>query len=396
MFVVLLCVNKKIMEQIFASDLETRLAIVKRNVEEIIGEEELIHLMKTNQPITHYIGFELSGKVHLGGLLCMAKVKDFMDAGFKITIFLADIHSWLNDKLGGDLSAIREIGVEYFKEAFAACFKCLGGDPSQLNFVLGSELYHNNDVYWYTMLKVCKKTTLSRMKRSISITGKQEGENVSFGLLIYPAMQAADALVLGVTMMHSGSDQRKAHVVVRDIAPPFVDKFGVKIKPIAIHHHLLLGLTKPSIWPIPTENKQELWTTLKMSKSKPNSAIFIHDSLEEIQKKINGAFCLPNETDFNPIIDWVKHLVFEVAPFGTKVQLTIKRDAEFGGDVVYNNYAQLERDFKEGKLHPMDLKDALTKWLIAFLEPARQHFASGKPKELLEKMNALQNKQSKN
>ncbi len=135
------------------------------------------------------------------------------------------------------------------------------------------------------------------------------------------------------------------------------------------------------------ENKQELWTALKMSKSKPKSAVFIHDSPEEIRAKIQNAFCLPRDTEFNPILDWIKHLVFRD---NTKQQaFVIKRDSNYGGDITYTTYDKLEQDFKEGKLHPFDLKNALSEWLIAFLEPARQHFSSGKPKELLEKMNEL-------
>jgi len=51
---------------------------------------------------------------------------------------------------------------------------------------------------------------------------------------------------------------------------------------------------------------------MKMSKSKPNTCIFIHDSPEEIRQKINGAFCPPKEVGFNPVLDWAKHLIFSL------------------------------------------------------------------------------------
>jgi len=126
-----------------------------------------IRLLDSGMKIKHYIGFEISGKIHLGtGLMCMSKVKDFMDAGINCSIFLADWHSWINDKLGGDREVIKKVAGGYFKEGLRASLKCLGGNPEKLKFVLGSDLYHNNDDYWATMVDVSKHTSLSRMKRS--------------------------------------------------------------------------------------------------------------------------------------------------------------------------------------------------------------------------------------
>lgn len=80
---------------------EEKFELVKRNTEEIIGEADLKKMLKEGGKLKHYIGFEISGKPHLGhGLVCMSKVKDFHDAGFEVSIFLADWHSWINNKLG--------------------------------------------------------------------------------------------------------------------------------------------------------------------------------------------------------------------------------------------------------------------------------------------------------
>src|SRR3989344_4377724 len=100
---------------------EERMALIKRNTEEIMTEEDLVALLKSGEKLKHYIGFEISGKPHLGhGLVCMAKVKDFVDAGIDCSVFLADWHSWINDKLGGDMNVIKKIGVPFFKEAIIA------------------------------------------------------------------------------------------------------------------------------------------------------------------------------------------------------------------------------------------------------------------------------------
>ncbi len=372
-------------------DVKKRFELIKNNTEEIMTEEDLKLLLDSGIKIKHYIGFEISGKIHLGtGLMCMSKVKDFMDAGIECSIFLADWHSWINDKLGGDREIIKRVAGGYFKEGLKASLKCFGGDPDKLKFVLGSDLYHNNDDYWATMVDVSKNTTLARMMRSITIMGRKEGESVDFAKLIYPPMQVADIFIQGINLPHAGLDQRKAQVIARDVAlkiktKPLLNEDGKAIKPVAVHHHLILGLGKPPVWPVPKDQLQELWSVLKMSKSKPDTCIFIHDSPEEIKRKINQAFCLEGEIEFNPILDWVKYLIFRDA----NSKLEVKRLEKFGGDVTYISYKELEEDFARKKLHPMDLKNSVAEKLTQILEPARKHFEQPKVKKMLEELEEL-------
>ncbi len=369
---------------------EERLELIKRNTEEILGEEDLIKLLGDGEKLKHYIGFEISGKPHLGhGLVCMSKVKDFHDAGIDVSIFLADWHSWINNKLGGDMEIIQKVGVPFFKEALIAAYKCVGGDEKDLKFVLGSELYHHNDEYWETMIDVSKNTTLARIQRSITIAGRKEGEGINFAIMIYPPMQVADIFAQGINIAHAGNDQRKAQVIARDVALQLKNclknKKGEKIKPVAVHGHLILGLQKPSVWPIPKENMQELWSQMKMSKSIPTSAIYMTDSSEEVDKKILGAFCPEGEIDFNPLIDWAKYLVF----INGEATLEIKRPEKFGGNKTYISFEELKKDFVEKKLHPMDLKSAMAEKINEILKPAREHFAQSRVKKLKEEMDKL-------
>ena len=227
---------------------DEKFELIKRGTEEILTEDSLKELLKSETPLKHYIGFEISGKIHLGtGLMCMLKVKDLMDVGADCSVFLADYHSWINDKLGGDLDTIQKVAVGYFKEGMKASLKCVGGNPEKLNFILGTDLYHNNDKFWQTMIEVSKHTSLSRMQRSITIMGRKEEGKVDFAKLIYPPMQVADIFVQGVNIPQAGLDQRKAQVIARDVAEklsfcPLKDNKNKVIKPSAIHHHLILGL----------------------------------------------------------------------------------------------------------------------------------------------------------
>ena len=354
-----------------------RLALVERGLEEVLTGEELAALLASDVPARHYIGLEISGRIHVGtGLLCMAKLRDFQRAGIETTVFLADWHTWINDKLGGDLATIREFATGYFAEGMKASLLCVGGDPEAVRFVLGSDLYRERADYWATVVEVGKHTSLARMQRSITIMGREEGEAVDFAKLIYPAMQVADIFELGVNLAHAGMDQRKAHVIARDVAlqmqrNPLVGPDGARAKPIALHHPLLLGLGKPPVWPVPPDgNLRDLRTAMKMSKSKPSSAIFIHDSPDEIAAKVRKAFCPPGVVEFNPVLDWTRQLLFGVFD----EPLRVRRSEQHGGPVTFDAYEDLEAAYRQERLHPMDLKGAVTDRLVEVLEPARRHF----------------------
>jgi len=124
---------------------------------------------------------------------------------------------------------------------------------------------------------------------------------------------------------------------------------------------------------------------MKMSKSIPNSAVFIHDSPDEIRKKMRKAFCPEKEVGFNPVLDWAKYLIFR----DKKSKLVVERPAKFGGNVTYRSYEDLERDFAKGKLHPMDLKNSVAEALVVLLEPARRHFEKPKNRKMLEELEKL-------
>ncbi|MGI6457842.1 MAG: tyrosine--tRNA ligase [bacterium] len=367
-------------------NLEERFQLISRNTQEVLTEDRLREYLQKNIPLRHYIGFEISGEIHLGtGVQCMAKVADFQKAGVECTIFLADWHSWINDKLGGEMEFIRSMAYGYFAEGLKACLKAVGGDPDAVRLVLGSDLYRNNSDYWTTFVEVCKSTTLNRIKRSITILGRAEGESVDFAKMIYPPMQAADIFALGVNIAHAGNDQRKAHVLALDCANQLKtnalrDNEGNQIVPLAIHHNLLIGLGKPPMWPIDPDRIQEVWASMKMSKSKPDTAVFITDEPEDIKRKINKAFCPEGEVDFNPVMDWAKHTIFALE----RGPLHIRRKAEWGGDLTFNTYEELIEVFGKKELHPMDLKTAVAQSIADLLAPVREHFASGEPKQALE------------
>ncbi|RLE40262.1 tyrosine--tRNA ligase [Candidatus Woesearchaeota archaeon] len=352
--------------------------------EEILTESLLETYISERKRIKHYIGFEISGYVHLGtGLICMEKIADFQKAGFDTTIFLADYHSWINKKLGGDLSLIRKVAGGYFKEALRQSLKIVGGDPDKVKFVLGSELYDQTD-YLENVIKVSMHTNLSRVKRSVTIMGRKTGESLDFAQLLYVPMQVADIFTLGVNLAHGGMDQRKAHVIAIDLGKAF------NYKPVALHHHLLIGMhitedIRKKILDAKKRRNRELFEEgiieIKMSKSKPKTAIFIHASADEIQKKIKKAYCPMGEIELNPVLELAKYIVFK----NIKEPLEILNHRN-NTTRLFNTYSELERAYLKQEIHPFDLKMAIAKAVTSILEPIRRYFHEGNGRKYLEEM----------
>ena len=190
-------------------DLERRLELIKRPpTEEIIQEDELKELLKINNHPKHYQGFEISGLLHIGTLIMSGnKINDLIKAGVDCKILLADWHSFINKKLGGNWENIIKAS-KYFAEGFK--FYC-----PKVEIVLGSDVYHNNDEYWKDIVRFSSQITLARNTRCLTIMGRNEKDDLSFGQYLYPPMQGVDVKYIGEDLPHGGMDQRKIHVLSR-------------------------------------------------------------------------------------------------------------------------------------------------------------------------------------
>ena len=323
--------------------------IAKPPTEEIVTRQELIELFKTNSNPKHYIGFEISGFLHLGSLISTGfKINDFIKAGVKCKVFLADWHTLINDKLSGDWETISKVSKYY-----ADAFKLICPD---VEILLGSDLYDSRKEYWFEFVKFAKHVSLARTIRTLTIMGRSENEEkIDLAKLLYPPMQAVDIHSMDLDIVHSGMDQRKIHMLVREIFP----KMKWKV-PVAVHQRLIPGLSEPS------DSASEKKVLGKMSKSDPNSGIYIHDSNDEIKSKIKKAWCEEGNSENNPLLEISKHVIYHEFD-----EMKIERPEKFGGNISYSSYSDLESDFAQKKLHPSDLKQSVADYLIKIISPVR-------------------------
>ncbi|PIU21658.1 MAG: tyrosine--tRNA ligase [Candidatus Diapherotrites archaeon CG08_land_8_20_14_0_20_34_12] len=343
-------------------DSEKRFELVKSIGEEIITEEELKTLLETNDKPIAYDGFEPSGLAHLPfGVYRALTLKKLLEANVHFKLYLADYFAFVNNKLEGDLNLINTCG-DYFIEVW----KAAGIPIKKVEIIKASELMDSLK-YWNRVLTVAKNMTLNRTKRAMSIAGRKETDELHTAQLFYPAMQVADIFEMDVDICQLGLDQRRANILAREVA----EKMHWK-KPVALHHHMLLGLQGL--------DKSGDVIDSKMSKSKPETCIFVHDSFEEIKKKINTAYCLPKDIVNNPLLDYSKHIIFQEFK-----EMKIERPEKFGGNLAFNSYAELETAFASGNLHPLDLKNGVSFYLNELIKPIRGHFEKdAKAKKLYE------------
>lgn len=349
--------------------LDERISLIMEVGEEVINEEELREMLswklKSNEKVYAYDGFEPSGNIHIAqGLLRAINVNKLTKAGITFKFLVADWHAAANQKFGGNLEIIKKVG-DFFIEVWKVCDM----DLDKVEFIYASDVVKDPS-YWELVLNIAINTSLARVKRCTQIMGRSESDKLAASQILYPLMQAADIFYLPADVCQLGLDQRKVNMLAREVA-----KKLNRPKPVAVHHHMLMSLNKP---PNTDLTGIERTIELKMSKSDPDTAIFMLDSQADIKRKINKAYCPPKQIEDNPVLEYCKFILFERIE-----KFLIERPEKYGGNVEYKSYKELEKDYKEGKLNPPDLKPAVIKYLNGLLDPIRSHFEKDeKAKEL--------------
>ena len=318
---------------------------ITRNTSEVVTDEEVRALSEDPDGKRAYVGYEPSGVLHIGHMLTANKLIDLQEAGFEVVILLADVHAYLNDK--GTFAEIRETA-----EKMKAQFIAYGLDEANTEFVLGSE-YQLDEDYVLDLHALELETTVSRAKRAMAEI--QRGDHAKVSQMVYPLMQALDIEYLDLDLAVGGLDQRKVHMLAREVLPAA----GYDARP-ALHTPILADLT----------------TGIGKMSSSEGVTISMEDSHEELEEKVNSAYCPPTadpeptddgEERENPVLQ-----IFQYHVFPRFEEVVVERPEKYGGDLVYETYEALESDLDSGELHPADAKGALAASLDELVAPGRE------------------------
>lgn len=339
--------------------------------EECQTEQELRGLLERKPgDFNLYDGFEPSGRMHIAqGVFKSLNVNKCTKAGGTFIFWVADWFALMNDKMGGDLDKIKTVG-EYLIEVW----KAGGMDMTRVKFLWSSdEISGHAKEYWGQALDIARLSTLARIKRCCQIMGRQE-DKLTAAQIMYPIMQCTDIFFLRADICQLGVDQRKVNMLARD----YCDFSGRKIKPVVLSHHMLYGLKAGQA---------------KMSKSDPDSAIFMEDKKEDVERKIINAYC-PKEPEakaqkpaddemhlvkddlMNPCLDYVRYILFSKPDYSFPVE-----------GKQYATFEDVKKAFLAGEISEQQLKRGLIDEVNCLLEPVRQHFQNdARARDLLAKI----------
>ena len=330
-----------------------KLKLITRGLEEVLGLEELEKLLNEHD-LNVYWGTAPTGQIHFGYFIPMIKIADFLKANSNVTILFANLHAYL-DSMKSTLEQL-DHRILYYQKIIQEMFKVIGVDISKLTFVTGSDFQLSKE-YFMDLLKFNTMISIHDALKGGDMVVKQS-KNPKVSSTTYPLMQALDEEYLHCDAQLGGIDQIKIFTLAAEHLP----KLGYS-KRIHLMNPMLPNFVTPD---------------QKMSSSDPNSKINIIDSEKDIRKKISKAFCEPGNIETNPLLMFVKLVIFPIIEHRDFKSFIIDRSEQYGGKIKYLNYEQVENDFreledgKEYKLSPQDLKLGVSDFMIDILRPIRE------------------------
>lgn len=262
--------------------------LVIANTVEQIGMEEFKTKLASNDGLTGYWGTAPTRSPSVGYLIPLMKFADMVHAGIDMTVFIADLHAFL-DK-GYKWVDKTDQRTKYYIFLIKHILKRLGVDEDQYTFTKGSDVQLDR-VYIMDLLKLLTHVTVNQAKKAGSDVVKQNKEP-TLSSLVYPLMQVIDETVLKADIELGGLDQRKIFALSRDT----IEKIE-RPKCSYIMNGLLPSLGKPGS---------------KMSSSDTMGKIEFMDSTEMIYEKLKKAYCVEKDVDNNPCLDLARMIVFPI------------------------------------------------------------------------------------
>ncbi|XP_058824978.1 tyrosine--tRNA ligase, cytoplasmic isoform X2 [Topomyia yanbarensis] len=335
---------------------EEKEQLITRNLQEVLGQDNMRSILK-ERDLKIYWGTATTGKPHIAYFVPMSKVADFLKAGCEVTILFADLHAYL-DNMKAPWMLLQE-RTKYYEALIKAMLTSLGVPLEKLKFVRGTD-YQLSKEYTLDVYKLSSVVTQHDAKKAGAEVVKQIDHPLLSGIL-YPGLQALDEEYLKVDAQFGGVDQRK----IFTFAEKYLPQMGYA-KRIHLMNPMIPGLAGG-----------------KMSSSEEDSKIDLLDSAAKVKAKIKKAFCEPGNIEDNGLLKFVKHVIYPMFKSGEGFE--IKRKAEFGGDLKFENYEDLESMFASQELHPGDLKTAAEIYINRLLEPIRQVFDNEEHRQLTER-----------
>jgi len=194
-------------------NIKEEVEIIKRGIEEIISEEELIKKLekshKEKRPLRIKQGFDPNAPdIHLGHTVGLRKLRQFQDLGHEVYFLIGDFTGRIGDPSGRSTTRKQLTEEEVQKNAetyMAQVFKVLNPEKTRVAF----NSHWLSKLSFAEVLKICSQYTVARMlERDDFAKRYQEKKPIGIHEFLYPLMQGYDSVALNADVEIGGTDQK--------------------------------------------------------------------------------------------------------------------------------------------------------------------------------------------
>lgn len=191
------------------ASLDEAVAIIKRGIDELIPEEDLIEKLKEGRPLKIKAGFDPTAPdLHLGHTVLINKLRQFQDLGHEVIFLIGDFTGMIGDPTGKSATRppltdeeVRQNAITYKEQVF----KIL--DPEKTRVVFNSDWM--NKMTAADMIRLAGQYTVARMLERDDFTKRYRAEQpIAIHEFLYPLVQGYDSVALEADVELGGTDQK--------------------------------------------------------------------------------------------------------------------------------------------------------------------------------------------
>ena len=202
--------------------MKENLNLIKRGIDELISEEELLAKLKSKKQLVVKAGFDPTAPdLHLGHTVLINKLRHFQQLGHQVIFLIGDFTGMIGDPSGKnktrpalDESEIKENAKSYEKQVF----KIL--DPKLTHVRFNSEW--SNKLGAEGIIKLASQYNLARMLERDDFSKRyKSNQTIALHEFLYPLIQANDSIALKADIELGGTDQKFNLLVGRELQRAF-------------------------------------------------------------------------------------------------------------------------------------------------------------------------------
>jgi tyrosyl-tRNA synthetase len=261
------------------------------------------------------------------------RLAEFLDAGSRVTIVMNDLHGQL-------LNGVEQQRIDFHRKLITTMMQRLAKSLANLNLVLASDLCSRKD-FILDFYMLAGSTPINKATEAVQGVVKPK-KHPLLGSLVYPIVRAVEDKYMQASTQIAADNERNILQLTDELAEKIKHRPGYRE-----FFSELPGLSAKKLVVIHPEDDQ----------------INLMDDPKKVKKKISKAFCEPGNVSENGVLPILKQVIFPIFK-----KFDISRPEQYGGDVSYASYEEVERDYSEQKLHPGDLKKGVESKVNALLE----------------------------